>query len=87
MAVGKNGVRRRGRSTAKPERGLVAVISRENRERSPVCMLLYALLPITQSIMQTAVTAVATANFVDTATAILTSARPYQDRYHAHSQL
>ena len=50
---------------------------------SPVCMLLYAILPITQSIMQTAVTAVATANFVDTATAILTSARPEQDIYPA----
>lgn len=50
---------------------------------SPVCMLLYVILPITQSIMQTAVTAVATANFVDTATAILTSTRPHQDIYPA----
>lgn len=50
---------------------------------SPVCMLLYIILPVTQSIMQTAITAVATANFVDTATAILKSARPYQDIYPA----
>lgn len=50
---------------------------------SPICMSLYVLLPITQSIMQTAVTALATANFVDTATSILQSARPYQDIYPA----
>lgn len=50
---------------------------------SPVCMTLYAVLPITQSIMQTAVTALATANFVDTATSILQSTRPYQDIYPA----
>ena len=46
---------------------------------SPVCMLLYMLLPVTQSVMQTAVTAVATANFVDTAAAILNGTRPYGD--------
>lgn len=50
---------------------------------SPLCMLLYMMLPIAQSIVQTAVTAIATAGFVDTATAILTSGRPYQDIYPA----
>lgn len=50
---------------------------------SPVCMALYVILPITQSIMQTAITAVATANFVDTATSILKSACPYEDIYPA----
>ena len=34
---------------------------------SPVCTVLKFLLSVTQSIMQTAVMAVATANFVDTA--------------------
>ncbi len=52
-------------------------------EASPVCMILYALLPTAQSIMETAVTAVATANFVDTATSILKSVRPYKDIYPA----
>ena len=52
-------------------------------QASPFCMLLYALLPVTQSAMQTAVTAVATANFVDTATAILGSGRSRQDIYPA----
>lgn len=52
-------------------------------EASPICMLLYLILPITQSVMQTAVTAVATADFVDTATSILNHARPYQDIYPA----
>lgn len=52
-------------------------------EASPICMLLYLILPITQSIMQTAVTAVATADFVDTATSILNHTRPYQDIYPA----
>lgn len=52
-------------------------------EASPICMALYVLLPVTQSIMQTAVTAVATANFVDTAMSILKSARPYKDIYPA----
>ena len=50
---------------------------------SPACMLLYVILPITQSIMQTAITAVATANFVDTATSILNNAHPYKDIYPA----
>lgn len=52
-------------------------------EASPVCMLLYVILPVTQSVMQTAITAVATANFVDTATAILQSTSPYQRIYPA----
>lgn len=52
-------------------------------QASPVCMILYAALSVTQSIMQTAITAVATANFVDTATSILNSARPYRDIYAA----
>ena len=38
---------------------------------SPVCTILKFLLSVTQSIMQTAVMAVATANFVDTAAEIL----------------
>lgn len=52
-------------------------------QASPACMLLYVILPIAQSILQTAVTAVATAAFVDTATEILTSLRSYQDIYPA----
>lgn len=52
-------------------------------EASPVCMTLYAILSITQSIMQTAITAVATANFVDTAISILNHTRPYKDIYPA----
>lgn len=50
---------------------------------SPVCAVLYAVLPVTQSVLQTAVTALATANFVDTATAILNRERSYQDIYPA----
>jgi ATP-binding cassette subfamily B protein len=50
-------------------------------EASPVCMILDILLSITQSIMQTAVMALTTANFVDTATAILQGARPRRDIY------
>ena len=52
-------------------------------EASPVSMALYAALPVVQSAMQTAITALATAHFVDTATSILQSARPYQDIYPA----
>lgn len=52
-------------------------------EASPICMALSVALPVTQAIMQTAITAVATANFVDTATAILKSVRPYKDIYPA----
>lgn len=50
-------------------------------EASPVCTVLNILLPITQSIMQTAALALATANFVDTAAAILQGARPRGDIY------
>ena len=50
-------------------------------EASPVCMILDLLLSITQSIMQTAVMALTTANFIDTATAILQGVRPLQDIY------
>ena len=50
-------------------------------QASPVCTVLDILLPITQSIMQTAVMALTTANFVDTATAILKGARPRGDIY------
>lgn len=50
-------------------------------EASPVCMILDILLSITQSIMQTAVMALTTANFVDTATAILQGVRPRRDIY------
>ncbi|MCI9142478.1 MAG: ABC transporter ATP-binding protein [Lachnospiraceae bacterium] len=52
-------------------------------EASPFWMVLHIILPITQSMIQTAVTAVATANFVDTATFILKSQRPYEDIYPA----
>lgn len=50
---------------------------------SPVGMILYAALSIAQSIFQTAITALATANFVDTATSILNHTQPYQDIYLA----
>lgn len=50
---------------------------------SPFCLISYAVLPIVQSVMQTALTAAATANFVDTATSVLRSASPYQDIYPA----
>ncbi len=52
-------------------------------EASPVCTVFHTLLPIVQSIMQTAITAIATANFVDTATAILNHTRSYKDIYPA----
>ena len=52
-------------------------------EASPVCMVLYALLPAAQSVMQTAVTAVATANFVDTAMGILNHSHPYEEIWPA----
>lgn len=48
---------------------------------SPVCTVLKFLLSVTQSIMQTAVMAVATANFVDTAAEILNNVRPQSDIY------
>lgn len=50
-------------------------------EASPVCAVLDILLPITQSIMQTVAMALTTANFVDTATAILQGRRPLGDIY------
>lgn len=50
-------------------------------ESSPICTVLNLFLSITQSIMQTAVMAVATANFVDTATDILNNIRPQSDIY------
>lgn len=52
-------------------------------EASPAGTLLNMILPISQSVMQTAVTALATANFVDAAMAILSGARSYQDIYQA----
>lgn len=52
-------------------------------EASPVCMVFYMALPVIQSIMQTAITAMATANFVDTATSILNNTCPYQNIYPA----
>ena len=52
-------------------------------EASPVSMISYVILPITQSIMQIAITAMATAYFVDTATSILNNTRPYEDIYLA----
>lgn len=52
-------------------------------EASPACMLLYAVLPVVQSVMQTAITAVATANFVDTAVAVLNHTQAYQRIYPA----
>lgn len=52
-------------------------------QSSPGGMLPYAILPVAQSIIQTAVTAVVTANFVDTATAILNGARPYREIWPA----
>lgn len=52
-------------------------------EASPACVVLYVLLPVTQSVMQTAVTAVATANFLDMAMEILNHTRPYQDIWPA----
>lgn len=50
-------------------------------EASPVCTVLKFLLSITQSVMQTAVMAVATAGFVDTAVEILNNERPQNDIY------
>ena len=52
-------------------------------EASPVCMVLYATLSVAQSIMQTSIIAVTTANFVDTATTILNNTRSYKDIYPA----
>ncbi|MBE5979989.1 MAG: ABC transporter ATP-binding protein [Paenibacillaceae bacterium] len=48
---------------------------------SPVCMVSDILLSVTQSIMQTGALALVTADFVDTASAILKGARPRNDIY------
>ena len=52
-------------------------------EASPVCLVSCMFLPAAQSAIQTAVTAMATANFVDTAGAILDHAQPYRNIYPA----
>ena len=48
---------------------------------SPVCALLHVILSVIHAIMPTAAMALATANFVDTATAILQGERPHDDIY------
>ena len=48
---------------------------------SPVCMVTDILLSVTQSIMQTGALALVTADFVDTASAILKGVRPRNDIY------
>ncbi len=48
---------------------------------SPVCMVSDIFLSVTQSIMQTGALALITADFVDTASAILKGARPRNDIY------
>ncbi|MBE5983988.1 MAG: ABC transporter ATP-binding protein [Paenibacillaceae bacterium] len=48
---------------------------------SPVCMVTDILLSVTQSILQTGALALATADFVDTASAILKGVRPRNDIY------
>ena len=48
---------------------------------SPICSILHLLLSITHAVMPTAAMALTTANFVDTATAILQGDRPYDDIY------
>ena len=50
-------------------------------QASPASAALYAMLSIIQAIMPTAAMALATANFVDTATAILQGKRPHNDIY------
>lgn len=50
---------------------------------SPFGLAMYAALPVAQSIVQTAVTALATAYFVDTAMAILDGTQLYKDIYPA----
>lgn len=52
-------------------------------EASPICTVLDLLLPITQSIMQTVVMAMATASFVDTATDILNNMQPCERHKHS----
>ena len=48
---------------------------------SPVCTVLHALLSVVHASMPTAAMALTTANFVDTATAILQGERPHNDIY------
>ena len=48
---------------------------------SPVCMVSDILLSVTQSILQTGALALVTAEFVDTASAILKGVRPHNDIY------
>ena len=48
---------------------------------SPVCMVSDIFLSVTQSIMQTGALALVTAEFVDTASAILKGVRPHNDIY------
>ena len=48
---------------------------------SPLCTLLHVLLSITHALMPTAAMALATANFVDTATAILQGEQPHNEIY------
>ena len=48
---------------------------------SPACASLYTLLSLMQAVLPTAATALATANFVDSAIAILRGGRPHGDIY------
>ncbi|QNU66227.1 ABC transporter ATP-binding protein [Ruminiclostridium herbifermentans] len=50
-------------------------------QASPICMMLNIILSIIHTIMSTAIMALATANFVDTATVILKGERPHDDIY------
>jgi ATP-binding cassette subfamily B protein len=50
-------------------------------QASRICFVLHVFLSITHAIMPTAAMALATANFVDTATAILHGSRPHDDIY------
>jgi len=50
-------------------------------QASHICVVMHILLSIIHAIMPTAAMALATANFVDTATAILQGARPHDDIY------
>jgi ATP-binding cassette subfamily B protein len=50
-------------------------------QASPVCFPLYVLLRLIDAVMPAAIMALATANFVDTATAILRGTRPHDDIY------
>ena len=50
-------------------------------QTSPICAVLLGLFSITQAVMPTAATALATAHFVDTALAILQGNRPHNNIY------